>query len=553
MTEQTSRRDFLGKISLVQNTKFWMAIIFSIALIFNLIALGAFGLYDPSEGFYAEGAREMIESGDLLVPHLNYLPWFEKPILIYWLIALSYKVFGVTEFASRIPSAICASLLVAWIFYATIFFMRRRGAFLASAILMSSPLFLVLGHLALTDMVFSFFTSVAMLSFFLGAEAGQTSFNSPGYVALALALLCKGPIAIALIAFTFGTYFLVSRKPAADVIQSIKSLLRWQDLLLLIAVALPWYVAVHIATGGRFTNQFFLEQNLGRLAHLSSFESHTSPWWFYIPVLAVGFSPWTLFLLGFQISFGKRNFFGGNKHRKLLIFSACWSACTFVLFSCATSKLPTYILPALPGLAILTGASFDLLSRIRRPNSLIIIFGVLSALLTTLSLPIAWKLLGVGQLDAAVLVLIVLVIIAAIAQLVYAFLLSLNRTKRAVAVLVCTLVLVMGTIIPQGLIVHYHHFQSSLPEILHHIPTRSDPVASLFREPTVAVFYLRRRIQVIENPLALESWLAIHRRENCYLLSPQDIEKALTTKYKDTHLVARGYRWYLYSIRVTGS
>ena len=184
-----------------------LLVFLSAALVF-LPALGSAGIIDSSEGYYAEGAREMVESGDYITPHLNYAPWYEKPVLTYWLMAASYKVFGVSEFAARFPAALSGILLTGFIFSLSRVFLSRRAAFLAAMVLISQPLFVVVGHLSLTDMPFTLFVTVALGGLFSTVSGGPSFYLPLAYVALGLSLLSKGPLGLVIVLMVFDAYLL---------------------------------------------------------------------------------------------------------------------------------------------------------------------------------------------------------------------------------------------------------------------------------------------------------------------------------------------------------
>ncbi|MBI4534031.1 MAG: glycosyltransferase family 39 protein, partial [Candidatus Melainabacteria bacterium] len=289
--------------------------------------LGEPGILNSSDAYYSEGAREMVESGNFLTPHLNYLPWFEKPILNYWLIAASYSLLGVNEFAARIPSALSGAALVILIFALGRTFLTRRAAFLSSLVLIASPLFLVISRVSLTDGPLTTLMSFAMMALFTVLNGGPNAFLWLGYAVLGLTVLLKGPIGMVLVGGTVVVYLATTARTLPDAAKSILNLKPMWGLTIIALIAAPWFVAEHVATAGAFTREFFIEQNLGRAA--GSVTTHHNPdaWWFYLPYVVGGFFPWSLMV--FAMSQFMRHIwtrrYAALSSSKLLVFAVSWS------------------------------------------------------------------------------------------------------------------------------------------------------------------------------------------------------------------------------------
>ena len=321
----------------------------------------------------------MLELGDYMTPHLNYKPWLEKPILVYWLIIASYKVFGVSEFAARFPSALCGTLLVLGTFVFSRQFVSKRASFLASIALLSSPLFLVVGHFALTDMPLALLVSASAALLFSALKTNRHYLVYPAYVIAGLAVLQKGPIGLFLIGIGLFLYLIVTSRTPKEFFKSVFSLNPFIGLAIVLVVSLPWYVGESIITKGAFLQEFFGRQTFSRI---SGTLDHLLPFWFYIPIVLAGTFPWSLFVLGTgkQVIGRFKKRFTENKPAALSTFCLFSSATIFIFFSLVPSKLPTYIIPVLPSAAVLTGIYLDTLLRSNKAKAIFWTAPVLLAL-----------------------------------------------------------------------------------------------------------------------------------------------------------------------------
>jgi 4-amino-4-deoxy-L-arabinose transferase-like glycosyltransferase len=349
--------------------------------------LGGWRLIDPSDAWYAEGAREMVALGNYLTPHLNYEPWLEKPIMIFWLTCASYKLLGVNEFAARLPSALSAIALIALVFNFARKYIQQRVAIFAAMILLSSPLFCVVGHMSQTDMPLTLFVFAALSFAFDALRSGQTKDNFSWigfYVACGLAVLTKGPIGFALPSIIVVAYILWTNQTKVDIWNAVKRLNPVIGLGITLLVAAPWFVVENIATQGAFFREFFVRQNLDRVTgHLD----HVMPAWFYLPIFLGGFFPWSICLLS-NFALVKKLFlrrFSLSPRTQLITFCLMASGIIICTFAGIPSKLPTYILPAWPFLAISAAGVLDLMQKlkVKRPllvSTIIVQIGALGAL-----------------------------------------------------------------------------------------------------------------------------------------------------------------------------
>ena len=324
--------------STTDSTVLHVACIVLLSYLFLFHSLGAYALKEPDEGRYAEIPREMVESGNYVVPYLNYCRYFEKPPLLYWTSALSYKAFGVNEWSFRLPNALFA-LLTALALY---LFGRRwfgaRCALLSSVILVSSLGFFSMGRIVTTDMLLTFLTSLALLSFYAYYREKRPTFLVLFYLALSLATLAKGPVAVVLVVLTLVLFLAAERR-----LSFLREMRPGRGAALFLVLTAPWFILISLKEKG-FFYFFFVDQHL--LRFLTSKHRRTGPLYYFLPVLFGGLFPWSVFLPRALLAVWRRSEF-----RLFLI----WSAVVFVFFSLSQSKLPPYILPLFPFVSLALG------------------------------------------------------------------------------------------------------------------------------------------------------------------------------------------------------
>jgi len=325
--------------------KKFVAGVFLIYLLIYILPLGVRPLMIPDETRYAEIPREMIATGDYIVPKLEGLYYFEKPVLGYWLNALSIKAFGENAFAVRLPSSIATGLSAIFIFAAGWAACGGAGAGLFSAcIFLTFFEVFGIGEFAVLDAMFSLFITGAM-TFFLfaymkdkGSRQRLWFFTLCGVFA-GLAFLAKGFLAFAIPVVTIIP-FLIWEKKAKEIWR-----LPWIPLAAAIVVALPWVVAVGHAAPD-FWNFFIVNEHIRRFAESNA--QHAKPFWFFLMVLPGAAMPWTFV---FSAAFAGLKKEGTGK--PILKYLICWFVFPFIFFSMSRGKLATYILPCFAPLAVL--------------------------------------------------------------------------------------------------------------------------------------------------------------------------------------------------------
>jgi 4-amino-4-deoxy-L-arabinose transferase-like glycosyltransferase len=304
-------------------------------------ALGRSPLFDVDEGAFSQATMEMFQRGDFLSTYLNGAPRYDKPILVYWLQAASVMLFGVNEFAFRLPSAICASL---WVLL-TFWFARRRfganTALLAAAIMATSLGVYVIGRAATADALLNMLIAASMFAAWLYLETGKRAWSYATFASIGLGFLAKGPVAILIpLAVTFVFCFL-----RRDLKTWARAVFNWRGLLLFAAIALPWYVFILQRDGWAFVQGFFLKHNLSRFG--GPLQGHAGSLVYYLPVLVIGTLPFTTFLV--RTVQRARTAWRDD----LQCYLWLWFGFVFVFFSLSGTKLPHYLLYGMTGLFIL--------------------------------------------------------------------------------------------------------------------------------------------------------------------------------------------------------
>ena len=339
------------------------------------LGLGRQAITDADEGFYAEAAREMVETRDWLTPHFNYDDRWQKPVLYYWLTAATYAIAAPTEGAARFWSAMAGLGLVLLTFAAA---RRLTGqedaAWLAGAIVATCFGYLAMARAALPDLPLAFCVTA-------GIWAALRNRWALAGLAAGLGFLMKGPVALVVPALVLLPIWWRERRTTH---------LRPRDLglaaLVFAAVGLPWYVAMTMEHGRPYLQSFFISDNFERFA--TDRFNDPRPIWFYLPIVIGGLLPWS----GYLLVLPWRGVADVLKHRRRLTDTEwrliLWVAVPLVFFTLSIGKQPRYILPVLPPMAILIGRSIADRIRSAAPRDLAVatwstaaLYVVLAALL----------------------------------------------------------------------------------------------------------------------------------------------------------------------------
>ncbi len=325
------------------------------AIVFLFSNLG-YPLIDRDETRYAEIPREMLVTGNWVLPQLNFETYYDKPPLAYWLCAISYSLFGVSEWSARLVPALAAlGTLLAILWFGGRHFGKRVGL-IAAGVLMLSVGFVFTSRYLLIDGVMSLFVTLSLLASYEAIKPTDSSNAKPALgwwmiasICCGLGFLTKGPLSLVLLLPTLYAFASLSdgySKPRP-----------WHYALMLLTVvgiSAPWMIAVTLQDEN-FLSEFFYRHNIQRF----SGEFHAKPFWYFVPVLLIAGHPWSFLTIPYTRFLFTRNPDTQAKRPIILGFLMLWSGWCFVFFSLSQCKLPTYLLPAAPALALLIGHYFD--------------------------------------------------------------------------------------------------------------------------------------------------------------------------------------------------
>jgi 4-amino-4-deoxy-L-arabinose transferase-like glycosyltransferase len=329
-----------------------LALLFLSFVLLYFSALGTMPLLEPDEGRYAEIPREMLATGDFVTPHLNGVAYLEKPPLFYWGNALMLRLLGENEFAARSFTALVSVigiLLTYWM--GTLLSGWRTGLF--SAIVLSTSLYYyVIGRINTLDMTLAVVLVLAIFPAYLYLSGKRESrwYLHLSYGAAGLAFLAKGLVGVVFPAAILTCWLVFSRRHR-EILRAVSI----PGLLLFFAVALPWVLLVQ-RRNPDFLQFFFVHEQFQRFA--TRIHHHVEPFWYFLPVVAGGFAPWIAFLR--RVVLAVRSGAETYLERESLVFLLSWILFILLFFSVSQSKLPTYVAPIFPPLAVLFGRGLDL-------------------------------------------------------------------------------------------------------------------------------------------------------------------------------------------------
>lgn len=301
-------------------------------------------LFDLDEGAFSEATREMLVGGDYITTYLNGELRFDKPILIYWFQLLSVKLFGLNEFALRLPSAIAGALWAGAIYWFVKRLIDSQTAFLAALFMVVSLQINTIAKAAIADALLNLFIVLTMFLLYLYYIHRENRYLYGAFLAVGLGVLTKGPVAIMIPVIVTLIFFTLR----GDFKGWLKMVFNPIGILIFATVALPWYIAEYMAQGQAFIDGFFLKHNVRRFS--SAMETHGGSVFYFIPVLIIGFLPFTYFAV--RAIGGVRSYIQDDL--KLYLF--IWFAFVFLFFSFSGTKLPHYVIYGYTPLFILAAS-----------------------------------------------------------------------------------------------------------------------------------------------------------------------------------------------------
>jgi 4-amino-4-deoxy-L-arabinose transferase-like glycosyltransferase len=334
-------------------------------------------IWDANEAFYAETPREMIESRDYVNPSFNYRPRFNKPVLSYWIVAASYRLFGVSEWSERLPIAAAAVVLIATAFALGRAAWSGEAGLFAALALATTPRFLMFARRIFIDMWITMFLGLTLL-FFVLADVNpvhRRRYLLLMYTAAGLGVLTKGPVAVVLPALSILIYLVVERR-----LGDVRRMMIPAGVAIVSVIVLPWYVALYVQHGWVYIKEFFVDENILRYAQPVG--AARRGLLFYLPVMLSDMFPWSM-LLPVALATAWTAFVQGpdaatsvNKAQRMLLI---WIAAIVLFFTFSQTKEDLYIFPVVPAEAALIGV---VLARGRRSVrwSLVVIGAVVGAM-----------------------------------------------------------------------------------------------------------------------------------------------------------------------------
>lgn len=320
--------------------------LFAIVLFISIFRLSSVTLFDVDEAVFAQATKEMIQTGNWLTPTYNGEPRYDKPILFYWLMALSYKIFGINEFGARFPSSFCGFILCIALYFFLIVVKDEKQAVYAVISFVFSLFYFIYTHAAVTDMVLTLFIGLSLMCFYLSVKKNE-KFIYGFYIFSAFAFLTKGLIGI-VFPFAIALVYIFLKEG----FKGLRLVFNLKAIALFLLISMPWYIARLLINGREFFEQFFIKHHFMRYTAVIS--GHRGPIYYFIPVLIIGMFPWIAFFIK-----GLKNL----KNDSLALFCMVWFCFIFLFFSFSTTKLPNYILPAVPAVSILISYGMAQLDR----------------------------------------------------------------------------------------------------------------------------------------------------------------------------------------------
>ncbi|MEO2068008.1 MAG: glycosyltransferase family 39 protein [Desulfurobacteriaceae bacterium] len=382
----------------MKNKRFLLLLILSFLLL--VLPNGFFTCFDKDEPKYLEAAREMIEKGDYITPYYNYEYRFDKPILVYWLIVLGYKLFGINEFGGGFFVSIFGVFTVLILYWWLRRWKSENLAFWSALTLLSMVYFVGMATVAMPDVVLLFFITASLIFFFEGYHRKKEEFYLLAFASSGMATLTKGPVGIVLPGIIAVVYLTLRR----DLIRTLKEIPWIKGFTIFFLIVTPWYFAVLKKHGYHFFKDFVLFHNVHRF--LSKVPGHPTQWWYYLANYVWIYLPWSLvFPFAVYKAFKERKFITDN----VIMFSVVWFFGVFTFFQIAHTKLTHYLLPSFPAFSVVV--SWYLLNFEKRlVNYLIVLLLVIASVVVTAAFtlkgfpPISYLLVAPTLLAAIILI-----------------------------------------------------------------------------------------------------------------------------------------------------
>lgn len=323
-------------------------LVWASALAFVLGGLGGFGILDNNEGLYAEIPREMLASHDWrlwVIPHLNGLPYMEKPPLLYWLTALSFALFGETEWAARLVPALSSLSCVALLLWFGKAVERPQAGRLAALMFVSGAGVIAMSHVLMFDMLLTALLTAALMCAWRYLRETKLRFLRWSYAFIALALLAKGLVALVLYGLVVGTFLLTSARSVTGLLRACAKWFEPGALLVFVAIAAPWHIAASL-TEPIFAWFYFVNEHVLRfLGRREPHDYYSGRWWYYLPRMVIYLFPWPFLLFGL---IGTRRRQADSSEKELSRFLLIAWLAPLVFFSVSSAKANYYLVAVMP-------------------------------------------------------------------------------------------------------------------------------------------------------------------------------------------------------------
>jgi len=497
-----------------------------------LVGLGDSSLWDANESFYAETARTMVETGDYVNPTFNGKPRFNKPVLPYWIVVVSYHIFGVSEWAERLPIALGGLVLVATAFALGKLLGGVDAGLLAAIVLATAPRVLMFSRRIIIDVHLAMFAGLTLLCFALAETYPdkRRRYLTFMYVAAGLGVLTKGPVAIVVPGIVFLLHLALERRLA-----DVRTMRLPVGALIGAAIVLPWYVLVYQQHGWQYIESFVLQENILRYTQTIGGDGRGPL--FYLPVMLDFLFPWSL-LIPLALWAGTRRTINGKPTARLLVL---WIAVFVGFFSLSNTKQDLYILPIVPALAALIGGL--LAGDLRLPKASqaarrvvlatgLMLFVLSVALLGVVVVPGRYPLSGLGTATVAL----------GGCGLTAAGLAATQRQFAAVTALGVGFAVISWSFVSVTL-PDFERYKPVRP-LAAIIESRASPSAVIgsYRLPVPSmVFYLQRPILELHDPVEVAR--AFASDEDVYFVMPEADYRAIRESLAGRTYVVDSHRW----------
>jgi Dolichyl-phosphate-mannose-protein mannosyltransferase len=348
---------------------FEYAVLFTVLFLSFYFGMSTYAIENINEGLYAEIPREMLQIGNYVIPNLNFVPYIEKPPLFYWLIALSYKIFGISEWSARVVPATAAALTCLSLVHFGQSLRRNREGWLAAIILATSIGFIAIARVLIFDMVLTFFFGAALLAFYLWYKSSNnTNYLRLFYLFTGCAFLTKGILAIVLIPAITFTFLLTLPRPGKMLLKALDPL----GITLFAMIVVPWHYLAIKAQAGFAWDYFINEQVLRFFNKRVPHDYHTGPIYFYLPKVFLYLLPWSLL----SFLFFKPD---TRVEKSLYRFLWLWFFIPLIFFSLSRAKGDYYMVISMPPLAMLLALNLNQIFYLKN-KKLVYFFALLGGL-----------------------------------------------------------------------------------------------------------------------------------------------------------------------------